>query len=99
MVFRFDEPFRLVYLLVTPGAAREDEAAWLAHGRPAKLRVVMSQSGGATNVETIDLKNEMGAAKFNVATSDVIGVKLEILDSYGPKRTHTALGEVEFFGR
>ncbi len=99
LVARFEKPFRLVYLLVTPGVSGEDEAAFLAHGRPAELRVVMTTETGAKEVEDLELEDKVGLATFNVATNDVVAVKIEILGSYGPAAAHTAIAEVEFRGR
>jgi hypothetical protein len=96
---RFERPFRLVHLLVTPGVSAEDEEAFLAHGRPSRLRVVMTRDDGSTRVEDLDLEDKAGLAAFNVATSGVVSVKVEVLRSYGPASAHTAIAEVEFRGR
>jgi len=95
---RFDEPLRVVYLVVTPGVSVKDPGAFRANGRPARLRVVL-RGDDTRNVETVELRDEPGAAVHHVATSDVTSVRIQILRSHGRESARTAIAEIEFQGR
>lgn len=101
LVATFDEPFRLVYVVVTPGVHGKDEEAYLDSFRPKEIRVVITSEDGSTRVKTIELNDGVGADQFNVTGSNVTKVKLEIMSSYRGKvaGSHTAIAEVEFHAR
>jgi hypothetical protein len=96
----FDDPVRLVYVLVTPGVSPSDQEKFLAQGRPADLKIVVDREDGTTGSEEVHLEDKRGAQEFGIGESDVTKVRLEILQSYaGAPGSHTAIGEVEFFTR
>lgn len=101
LTVKFAEPFRLVYILITPGVSGTDEDAYLKASRPRELRLVLTSDDGSTRVKTIELDDKLGSDQFNVTGSNVTQVKLEIMSSYpgSVSGSHTALAEVEFRAR
>jgi hypothetical protein len=96
----FKEPVRLVYILVTPGVSTKDEEAFLQHGRPSELSLVITHEGGK-EVETVELEDKRGAVKIGIGQSDVTAVKIEIRAAHAGtvEGSRTAIGEVEFWVR
>ena len=93
----FDDPVRLVYVIVTPGASPSDQKRFLATGRPSELKLTLDSDDGSTDTETIHLEDKRGWQKFRIGESDVTKVRFEIVDSYvGRPGSHTAIGEIEF---
>jgi hypothetical protein len=93
----FDDPVRLVYVLVTPGASRQDQKTFQALGRPSELKVTVDSDDGTVDVTDLELEDKRGSQEFHIGQSDVTKVRLEIVDSYaGAPGSHTAIGEIEF---
>lgn len=96
---RFDQPFRLLDILVSPGAS-PTEQQFLTQARPRTLLVTATDSRGRTARRTITLADTPGEQRFHVAVSDVVRVRLTVQGAYGtgPGR-RVAVAEVEFFKR
>lgn len=101
LTMKFGEPFRLVYILVTPGVHGEKEDAYLMGGRPRVLRLVLTSEDGSNRVKTIELDDKLGSDQFNVTGNNITEVKIEIVSAYPGKvpGSPTALTEVEFHAR
>ena len=96
----FDEPVRVVTLLITPGVG-DKTGAYLANGRPAKLRITMFRKGAEAKSKEVTFTDQAGAKQVNFAVADVTRVRLTILKArFGNNpRSHVAISEVEFRGR
>jgi hypothetical protein len=96
----FDQPVRVVALLITPGVGVKT-GAYLANGRPAKVRITMFRHGEAAKSKEVTFTDEAGAKQVNFAVGDVDRVRLTILKArFGNNpRSHVAISEVEFRGR
>jgi hypothetical protein len=97
----FRSPVRLVYVVVTPGASGESEEAFLQQGRPSRLRVEVTRSGGSREVEVVDLEDSPGPVEISVGTSDVTRVTLHVVASEAGSApdSHTAIAEIECYVR
>lgn len=93
--YRFDEPFRLVTLLMIPGASK-DQAEFLQHGRPADVRVTLTTSTGEEVDKTWEIPNEPGDQVLDIGVDDVEQVRLTIASSYVDEGQRVAIAEVEF---
>ncbi|WP_127573060.1 zinc ribbon domain-containing protein [Georgenia faecalis] len=99
--FAFDEPFRLVHVLVTSGNS-DDEEVRRTEGRPADIRLEMHTTGGTEPVvRNVRLEDTGGAQTVSVGgVDDVEAVRVTILSAYGATpEVPVALAEVEFRGR
>ncbi|MEE6288286.1 zinc-ribbon domain-containing protein [Georgenia sp. MJ173] len=96
--FPFDDPFRLVTVVVTAGAS-PDEDQRLAEARPRDIRLSMTTPGGLV-VEEATLDDVAEPQGVTVGVSDVSAVRLTILSAYGENlQAPVAVAEVEFRGR
>ncbi|GAA2724083.1 zinc ribbon domain-containing protein [Cellulomonas aerilata] len=96
----FDEPFRLVYVLVTPGASRQQEQ-FLLEARPRDVVVTATRSDGTVLAREFALADEAGEQTLRLGVDDVTAVALTI-GSVHPAQdpaAPVAVGEVEIFGR
>jgi hypothetical protein len=96
---KFDQPFRLLDILVTPGTS-PTEQQFLTQARPRTLLITVTDSHGKRTQHTMDLADTPGPQKVHVAVSDVVRVRLTVQGAYGtgPGR-RVAVAEVEFFKR
>ncbi|MBZ2197053.1 zinc ribbon domain-containing protein [Occultella gossypii] len=95
----FAQPFRLVRILITPGASTVQED-FLAADRPQTLTVTTTTSTGAQESEEIVLEDRAGAQSVELVTENVVAVRLTIVDTFAPSpESFVALAEVEFRGR
>lgn len=96
---RFDEPFRLLDLIVYPGSSTVDQD-FLTQARPRTLIVTVTDTHGKATRHTVNLGDSPGKQTFHIAESDVARIRLTINGAYGTGRGHhVAIGEVEFFKR
>lgn len=96
--FTFDEPFRLVRVIVAAGAS-PDDAERLAEGRPRDVRLTMTTPAGVV-VREAELADVGEVQALAVGVSDVSAVRLTILSAYGESPpVPVAIAEVEFQGR
>ncbi|MBD8080353.1 zinc ribbon domain-containing protein [Cellulosimicrobium arenosum] len=99
MVFTFDEPFRLVSIVVTGGASTVQEE-YLQGSSPRTLDVVVTRADGSTGEHRVTLDDVPGPQPFDVAEDDVVEVRLTIASTYrSSPETSVAVAEVEFRGR
>lgn len=99
LTFSFDEPFRVVQLLMFPGASSED-ADFLKEARPQQVTVVATTEGGDQTSKTWNLADKPGQQTFDLGISDVSKVKLTVDSAYGLKDdTRVAVAEVKFYTR
>ncbi|MBD5785795.1 zinc ribbon domain-containing protein [Cellulosimicrobium terreum] len=99
MVFTFDEPFRLVNILVTGGASTVQEE-YLQDASPRALDVVVTRADGSTAEYRVTLDDVPGPQPLDVAEDDVTEVRLTIASTFrATPETSVAVAEVEFRGR
>ncbi|MFG3340765.1 NADase-type glycan-binding domain-containing protein [Glycomyces sp. NPDC048151] len=95
----FAEPVRLVYLIVSPGVARDQEA-FLAQARPEEVELRMFTADGGAVTETVTLADSAEPQTFELGVSDVTAVRLTVLGTYGHEPGKAvAIGELEYFIR
>ncbi len=96
---RFNEPVRLLTVVITPGVSPRRQA-FLAAGRPRGLTVVTVDADGKQQKTDIELRDEPGEQHFDVEASRVARIRLVVRSTYGPGLIPSvAIGEAEFFGR
>lgn len=97
--FTFDQPFRLLSVVVHTGASAQREQ-FAEQARPTALDVVVTSAGGTTRTVAVTLADQPGPQRTDTGISDVVAVRLVVKAAAGeaPGR-HIALGEVEFFRR
>ncbi|MEV4847601.1 hypothetical protein AB0K20_30865 [Micromonospora matsumotoense] len=96
---RFNEPVRLLTVVITPGVGPRRQA-FLAAGRPRGLTVVTVAADGTQQKTDIELRDEPGEQHFEVEASKVARIRLVVRSTYGPGLIPSvAIGEAEFFGR
>lgn len=97
----FDDPVRLVTVLVTPGVSATDEEAFLRAGRPAELEAQISTADGRLETETLAFEDKRGAVEFSLRATDVERVRFVIVDAYAGtvSGSRTAIAEIEFWVR
>ena len=95
----FAEPVRLVYLIVSPGVSRDQEA-FLAQARPEEVELRMFTEDGSAVTERVTLADSAEPQTIELGVSDVTAVRLTVLGTYGhePGRA-VAIGELEYFIR
>lgn len=96
---RFNEPVRLLTVVITPGVSPRRQA-FLAAGRPRGLTVVTVDAEGKQRKIDIELRDEPGEQHFDVEASKVVRIRLVVRSTYGSGLIPSvAIGEAEFFGR
>jgi hypothetical protein len=96
---RFDEPVRLLTVIVRPGVGPRRQA-FLEAGRPRGLTVVTVDADGEEKKTDIELRDEPGEQHFDVEASNVVRIRLVVRSTYGSGlEPAVAIGEAEFFGR
>ena len=99
IVATFDEPFRLMSVLVTSGAS-DEQGPFLAEGRVRVLRMTATREDGTTMTEDLPLQDTRGAQQFDPVADDVVEVKFTIISAYAvPDGQRVAIAEIEFSGR
>lgn len=95
----FAEPVRLVYLIVSPGVSRDQEA-FLAQARPEEIELRMFTEDGEVATERVTLADSAEPQTFELGVSDVTAVRLTVLGTYGHEPGKAvAIGELEYFIR
>jgi len=97
--FGFAQPFRLLGVVITPGAST-DPTAFAQQARPTKVDLDITTSTGSTTTLPIVLADKPGSQTTNTGISNVTTIRLVIRAAahQGPGRV-IALGEIEFFKR
>ncbi|WP_341716257.1 hypothetical protein QQG74_19825 [Micromonospora sp. FIMYZ51] len=96
---RFNEPVRLLTVVITPGVSPRRQA-YLAAGRPRELTVITVDAEGEEQSTDIELVDEPGEQHFEVPRPDLVRIRLVVRSTYGPGLIPAvAIGEAEFFGR
>jgi hypothetical protein len=97
--FGFPQPFRLVGVVITPGAST-DPTAFEQQARPTRVDLDITTSTGSTTTLPIVLADKPGPQTTNTGISDVTTIRVVIRAAahQGPGRA-IALGEIEFFKR
>ncbi|WP_189226451.1 NADase-type glycan-binding domain-containing protein [Saccharothrix coeruleofusca] len=97
--FGFDEPFRLLSVVVHAGASAEEEG-FVAQARPSSLELVVTTADGGTRTLPVTLADQPGPQRTDTGISDVVRVRVVVRSATGlAPGGHIALGEVEFFRR
>jgi zinc-ribbon domain len=97
--FTFPRPFRLLAIVIHPGASINPDA-YGAQARPSELDVVVTSSGGKTRDLHISLADRPGPQQTDTGISEVVRIRFVVRAAAGLSRgRHIALGEVEFFRR
>lgn len=97
--FTFAQPFRLLGVVITPGAST-DPTVFATQARPTKVELDIITSTGATTVLPITLADKPGPQTTDTGISDVRTIRLVIDAAAGQSRGRViALGEIEFFKR
>lgn len=95
----FDEPFRLVHLIVAGGSSPVQEA-YLTGSSPRSLDVTTTRADGTTATQRVSLEDVPGPQTLDVTDDDVVGVRLTIVSTYrATPETSVAMAEVEARGR
>ena len=95
----FDQPFRLVNLIVLNGAS-DKQPEYRKEARPKSIRLTVARTHGTTFQKVYDLNDVAGPQRLAVGVSDVKSVRITVLtvEEPGPGR-YLALAEVEYYGR
>jgi zinc ribbon protein len=97
--FGFAQPFRLLGVIITPGASIE-QAAFNQQARPTAVDLVITTSSGATTTLSVALADKPGPQSTNTGISDVTGIRLVIRTATPVAAGQSiALAEIEFFKR
>ena len=95
----FDEPFRLVHLVVAGGTSPVQEE-YLTGSSPRALDVTTTAADGSTRTQRVALDDVPGPQTLDVTADDVVAVRLTIVSTYrGAPETFVGLAEVELRGR
>ncbi len=97
--FRFAQPFRLLGVVITPGAST-DPTAFDSEARPTAVDLVITTSTGSTTTLPVTLADKPGPETTNTGVSDVVAIRL-VIRTATPRAPgqSIALGEIEFFTR
>ncbi|SES29891.1 zinc-ribbon domain-containing protein [Lentzea xinjiangensis] len=97
--FTFDQPFRLLSVVVHSGASAQPEQ-FREQARPTAADLMVTSSGGVTRTIAVALNDQPGPQRTDTGISDVVAVRLVVKSAAGlGAGRHVALGEVEFFRR
>jgi hypothetical protein len=96
---KFDQPFRLLDVVIHPGASPVEEQ-FLKQSRPHDVLITTTDSHGTSTPHPVHLTDTPGPQTFHLAVSDVTRIRLTLQSAYAPSNSrHTAVAEVEFFKR
>lgn len=96
---RFDQPFRLLDVVIHPGASPVEEQ-FLKQARPESVVVTTTDSAGTSTPHVIHLTDTPGPQTFHLAVSNVTRIRVTLQSAYAPSPTrHVAIAELEFFKR
>lgn len=97
--FTFDQPFRLLSVVVHAGASAQPEQ-FRDQARPTAVDLVVTSTGGVTRTIPVALNDQPGPQRTDTGISDVVTVRLVVKSAAGlGAGRHVALGEAEFFRR
>jgi hypothetical protein len=95
---RFDEPTRLLDVLITPGVStRADQLGQSA--LPHRIEARITTADGRTTTRELDLDQGAGAQRRAFRVGDVTSVRFTLESAYGTSGSkQVAIAEIEFFG-
>lgn len=97
--FEFAEPFRLVTVLLSAGAAPDDETR-LAEARPSRLRFTVTTADGEQHIHDVTVEDTGEPQPISLPHSEVTALRMTVLSAYGAADDRrVAVAEVEFRGR
>ncbi|TWF95508.1 NADase-type glycan-binding domain-containing protein [Saccharopolyspora dendranthemae] len=97
--FDFDQPFRLVGMLVHIGPSSKPDG-FAAQARPSKLDIIITQADGSTRTISTGLADQPSQPKIYIGTSDVTRVRIVVREATDlTEGKHIATSLVEFFQR
>lgn len=97
--FTFAQPFRLLGVVITPGASTEP-AVFRQQARPTAVDLVVTSSNGETRTLSITLADKPGPQNTDTGISDVTTIRLIIRAATAQTPSQSiAIGEIEFFKR
>jgi hypothetical protein len=96
--FTFARPFRLVGVIITPGAST-DQTVFNQEARPTAVDLDITTSSGTTTL-SVTLADKPGPQSTSTGISNVTGIRL-VIRAATPQTAgqSIALGEIEFFER
>ncbi|MHC3462487.1 NADase-type glycan-binding domain-containing protein [Streptomyces flavovirens] len=95
----FEDPFRLVGIVVHTGSSVEPEE-FRRTARPVRAELRVTTADGDTDTRTVTFDDKPGEQDVRMGISDVVSVQLILRDAAGPVGEQpVALGEIEFFRR
>jgi hypothetical protein len=97
--FTFAQPFRLLGVVITPGAST-DPTVFAQEARPTAVDLEITTSSGTTTTLSITLADKPGPQTTNTGISNVTTIRLVIraATAQAPGQS-IALGEIEFYKR
>jgi hypothetical protein len=97
--FTFAQPFRLLGVVITPGAST-DQTVFDQQARPTAVALDITTSSGTTTTLSITLADKPGPQTTNTGISNVTTIRL-VIRAATPQGAGQpiALGEIEFFKR
>ncbi|WP_157877348.1 NADase-type glycan-binding domain-containing protein [Streptomyces odonnellii] len=97
---RFEQPVRLEKVIIHGGISA-DKDDFLKQARPSVLDVELSGPNGEVEKKELKLEDMPGPQTLDLKGTNIRAVRFIIRSSYGAgeKNRHTAIAEVEFFGR
>ncbi|MFH9403539.1 zinc ribbon domain-containing protein [Streptomyces sp. NPDC017638] len=99
VTYTFQEPFRLVDMIITNGASKSPEA-YADQGRALRMDLEVTTRDGERHHKQLSLSDKPGPQTIPTAFSDVTTIRLSLNSPAGLDRGHhLALAEVEFFAR
>lgn len=95
---RFDEPTRLLDLMITPGVStRPDQLSQSA--LPHRIEAEITTADGKTITRQLTLDQGAGAQRRSFRVGTVTAVRFTIESAYGTSGSkQVAIAEIEFFG-
>ncbi|MGW1681946.1 NADase-type glycan-binding domain-containing protein [Saccharopolyspora sp. NPDC002376] len=97
--FTFDQPYRLVGMLVHIGPSTKPDA-FPKQARPTQLDIIITDAAGRTRTVHANLADQPKQPQINIGASDVTHVRIVIREATGlTEGKHIAMSLVEFFKR
>jgi hypothetical protein len=95
---RFEEPTRLLDLVITPGVSTRAEQL-RESALPHRFEVLITTADGSTTTRELTLDQGLGPQRLAFRADGVTGVRLTIASAYGASPDkQVAIAEIEFFG-
>ncbi|WP_369382425.1 zinc ribbon domain-containing protein [Streptomyces sp. cg36] len=95
----FDEPTRLLDVILTPGVSARPERAGES-ALPHRLLATITKKDGKTSTREITLDQGSGGQRRSFRVGEVVKVRFTVESSYGASdKKQVSIAEIEFFGR